>query len=674
MKLYPRLALSGIRKNRKLYVPYILSCIGTVMMYFILHSLSVSPLLNETHGGGNLKLILSLGKFVIAAFSLLFLFYTNSFLIRRRYKEFGLYSILGMDKRGIGRVVLWESVFVSLLGLIAGLIFGIAFSKLAELGLLRAIQSDVDFRFYLAWDAIGWTLLLYGGIFLLLLVKSLWQVGRAKPLDLMKSESYGEKPPKANWLLAILGLGILIAAYYISVSIKSPLKALMLFFVAVLMVIAATYLLFMAGSVTLCRLLQKDKQYYYKKNHFVSVSSMAYRMKRNGAGLASICILCTMVLVMLSSSASLYFGMNDALAARFPQDNVISLFLPEIADTDDAHLSQLRTVYEDVFTQFGVVPQNKVELSCASVAALKEGGVYITRQDAAQELESADDVISFNFMSVADYNRITKSELTVAPGEALAYEKGFVPADGQICFETQSFKVTGTVEHNPAGFSTALAQAQNCTLVISDLSELQKLEDLTDGFGGKALTVQYYYGYDLDVDDETAIEIFNTQTGSLNPVTFLGDNGFGYSGGCRASEQYDFLSTYGGLFFIGICLSIVFLFAAVMIIYYKQVSEGYEDQARFLIMQKVGMTKQDIKKSINSQVLTVFFAPLLFAGLHLAFAVPLVWKILQLFGLMNFGFMILVTVIAFVIFGVFYAVIYKLTAKAYYGIVSAEEA
>ena len=673
MKLYPRLALTGIRKNRKLYVPYILSCIGTVMMYFILHSLSISPLLKETHGGGNLGLILSLGKFVIAAFSLLFLFYTNSFLIRRRYKEFGLYSILGMDKRGIGRVVLWESLFVSLIGLIAGLVFGIAFSKLAELGLLRAIQSDVDFRFYLSWEAILWTLVLYGGIFLLLLVKSLWQVGRAKPIELMKSENYGEKPPKANWLFALLGLALLIGAYYISVSIRSPLKALMLFFVAVLMVISATYLLFMAGSVTLCRLLQKDKQYYYKKNHFVSVSSMAYRMKRNGAGLASICILCTMVLVMLSSSASLYFGMNDALAARFPQDNIISLFLPEITDTDDAHLSQLREVYEDVFTQFGVVPQNKVELPCASVAALNEGGVYITRQDAAQELESADDVISFNFMSAADYNRITKSNLTVAPGQALAYQDGFVPPDGKVSFETVSWNVVGTVEHNLVGFSTALAQRQNCTLVISDLKELQALESLTDSFGGKALTAMFYYGYDLDTDDETAAEILNTQTGNLSRIIFLGDNGFGYSGGCRAAEQYDFLSTYGGLFFIGICLSAVFLFAAAMIIYYKQVSEGYEDQSRFTIMQKVGMTKKDIKKSINSQVLSVFFAPLLFAGLHLGFAVPLVWKILQIFGLMNFRFMILVTVIAFVLFGIFYAIIYKLTAKAYYSIVSTEE-
>lgn len=673
MKLYPRLALSGIRKNRKLYVPYILSCIGTVMMYFILHSLSISPLLQETRGGGNLSIILSLGKFVIAAFSLLFLFYTNSFLIRRRYKEFGLYNILGMDKHGIGRVVFWESLFVSLIGLSAGLLFGMAFSKLAEFGLLRTIQSDVDFRFYISWETIVWTLLIYGGIFLLLLVKSRWQVGRAKPLELMKSENFGERPPRANWLLALLGLGILIAAYYISVSIHSPLKALMLFFVAVLMVIAATYLLFMAGSVTLCRLLQKNKKYYYQKSHFVSVSSMAYRMKRNGAGLASICILSTMVLVMLSSSASLYFGKNDALSARFPQGNIISLSLPELTDTDEAHLSQLREVYEGAFSEFGIEPQNVTDLPCANLTALQKNGVFLTGQSVEDVYASADKVISFNFMSAADYNRITGSNITVAPGQALAYENGFVPTDGEIRFETASWKVTGTVPGNPIGLSTALAQRQDCTLVISDLNELQPLAALTNNFGGSVLTAIYYYGYDVDVDIDTAVELYNTQTGNLSQIIFLGDNGFGYSGGCRAAEQYDFLSTYAGLFFIGICLSIVFLFAAAMIIYYKQVSEGYEDQSRFAIMQKVGMTKKDIKKSINSQVLTVFFAPLLFAGLHLAFAVPLVWRILQLFGLANFSFMVLVTAIAFVLFGIFYAVIYKLTARAYYSIVSADE-
>ena len=317
---FPRLAINGIKNNKKLYFPYILSCIGMVMMFYIIHSLSYSPLLREVRGGSSIEAVLTLGKFVIAVFGLLFLFYTNSFLVKKRYKEFGLYNILGMDKHSISRIILCESVTVSLVGLVCGIGLGIAFSKLAELGLLNAIQKEIDYRFTVTSEAVLFTVLIFGIIFLLLTVKSLIQVRHLKPLQLLKSENAGEKPLKANWVFALLGVILLGTAYYIAVSIKTPLSALTIFFIAVIMVIIATYLLFMSGSVALCKILQKNKKYYYKKQHFISVSSMAYRMKRNGAGLASICILSTMVLVMLSSTTSLYFGKNDSLKARFTRN------------------------------------------------------------------------------------------------------------------------------------------------------------------------------------------------------------------------------------------------------------------------------------------------------------------------------------------------------------------
>ena len=276
---FPRLAWTGIRSNRKLYLPYLLSCCGMVMMYYIMHALSVSPLLGEMLGGTSMGFILSLGKFVIAAFALVFLFYTNSFLIRRRYKEFGLYNVLGMDKHGIGRIIFWETLLIGLISSVIGLALGIAFSKYAELGLLRAVGAEVDYRFSVSGQAVLWTAGIFAVIFLLLLLKALWQVSRSKPMELLHSENAGEKPPKANWVLAVIGALLLGGAYYLAVTIKSPLTALVLFFVAVLMVIAATYLLFISGSVALCRLLQKNKQYYYKSRHFVSVSSMVYRMK-----------------------------------------------------------------------------------------------------------------------------------------------------------------------------------------------------------------------------------------------------------------------------------------------------------------------------------------------------------------------------------------------------------
>lgn len=674
MKLYSRLAWTGIRNNRKLYIPYLLSCIGTVMMYYIMHSLSVSPILQNMRGGSNLTVILTLGKFVIAVFSLLFLFYTNSFLIRRRYKEFGLYNVLGMDKHGISRVVLWETVVTSLIGLGAGLLFGIALSKLAELGLLRTIDASADFHFHLAGEAFVGTLEIYGLIFVLLLVKSLWQVRRAKPLELLRSENYGEKPPKANWIVAILGLLVLGAAYYISVTITSPLNALTIFFVAVLMVIAATYLLFMAGSVTICRLLQKNPRYYYRKDHFVSVSSMTYRMKRNGAGLASICILSTMVLVMISSSASLYFGMDDALASRFPQKNVIDLELPGVECTAQEQYAQIRKVYEDAFDEFGVQPKNVTEFPLVDYIAMYENGKVSYDPYLNTYTTVSDKLRVFYFVGAEDFERLTGQTVQLAPGEAVACSKAWVPSDPDIIFDGLTIHITDTVDVFPVGADAVLSASQNCMLVISDLSQLQPLEaQLPDLEERNNYYLTYYYGYDVDADDDTVIELYNTQTGNLNQVPILSENGYGYTGGCFASEKYDFLSTYGGLFFIGVCLSAAFMFAAALIIYYKQLSEGYEDQSRFAIMQKVGMTKKDIRKSINSQILTVFFAPLVMAGVHLGFALPLVWKILQLFGLTNLNFMLLVTGIAFVVFGIFYAIIYKLTARAYYSIVSKQE-
>ena len=306
----PRLALTGIRKNRKLYLPYILSCTGMVAMFYIIHALSYSPVLYAMRvGASSTQFCLSLGKFVIAVFSLLFLYYTSSFLIRRRNREFGLYNVLGMDKRSIGGIIIWESLLIALCSIALGLGLGIAFYKYAELGLLNALHAQIDYRFTVSLQGITYTVGMYALIFFLLLLRSLWQVHRSKPTELLRSEAEGEKPPRSNWFFSMLGLTLLLCAYILAVRIQDPATAVALFFVAVIMVVIATYLLFITGSVSLCRLLQKNKRYYYKSNHFVSVSSMAYRMKRNGAGLASICILSTMVLVMISSTSSLYFGL-----------------------------------------------------------------------------------------------------------------------------------------------------------------------------------------------------------------------------------------------------------------------------------------------------------------------------------------------------------------------------
>ena len=303
--IYRRLARMGIQKNKKLYTPYILTCIGMVMMFYIILFLSISPSVRGMAGGDTMQLILRLGSIVMGFFAAIFLFYTNSVLMRRRKKEFGLYNILGMGKKNLAAVMFWETVYVAALSLSMGLLAGILFSKLAELCLINILKESATFTLSVEWGALRGTLVLFAVIFLLLLANSLRQIQLSNPIALLRSENVGEKPPKANWLFAVLGAVLLAAAYWMAVTIEDTVTALFVFFGAVILVIIATYLLFIAGSVTVCRFLQRRKNYYYKTNHFVSISSMAYRMKRNGAGLASICILCTMVLVMVSSTVCL---------------------------------------------------------------------------------------------------------------------------------------------------------------------------------------------------------------------------------------------------------------------------------------------------------------------------------------------------------------------------------
>ena len=670
MRLYPRLALDGIRKNRRLYIPYILTCIGMVMMYYILEFLSNSPLLEQMRGGGTVSVVLILGKFVITVFSALFLLYTNAFLIRRRNMEFGLYNILGMDKRSIGRVILWESLFVSVLGLAGGLVCGIAFSKFAELGLLKATHAQIDYRFRVIPASIGMTAIIFACIFLLLTLRSLWQVHRTKPLELMRSENLGEKPPKANWLLALVGLVLLGIAYRMALVNRNPIDALLYFFAAVILVIIATYLLFTAGSVALCRLLQSSRRYYYRKNHFVAVSSMKYRMKRNGAGLASICILSTMVLVMISSTSSLFFGAEDALNTRYPRDCEITVYLDSIAELSAEHIDELRGGYAQVFPDYGVTPQNLLEYRYASIVGMDAGPEVNLDARAVDAATNYNQLRQMLFLSAADYNAVSGANVTLEPGTALICTFRCTFDRERITMGGMTLDIVGTAElcFDVSEISTSILPGIG--LVVPDYETLEPLAGLADYRGEPMLGIRWYYGYDLDAPDEVQAAVLRAQSNALQHTFVNKGSGLSYYYGCRAEEKEDFYATFGGLFFLGILLSLVFLFAAVLIIYYKQISEGYEDQSRFAIMQKVGMTGSDIKKNINSQVLIVFFAPLLLAGLHLSFAFPMVWNLLQLFHLQNVVPVIVANVCSFVLFGLFYAFVYKATAHSYYSIVS----
>lgn len=669
--IYPKLALSGISKNRKIYVPYLLSCAGMVMMFYIIQFLSCSPLLMYMEGGSQLKFILSLGRFVIAVFGALFLLYTNSFLTKKRYKEFGLYSILGMDKKSIGKIVVWESAIAAIVGLVAGSFLGIAFSKLVEMGLLRMLHEEIDYTFNVPFEAVLLSVEIFGAIFIILTIKSLFQIRKSRPLELLRTANVGEKPVKANWVLALLGLILLGGAYYMSISIKEPLTAILMFFVAVIMVILGTYLLFISGSVALCKLLQRNKNYYYKKNHFVSVSSMAYRMKRNGAGLASICILSTMVLVMISSTSSLYFGAEDALRARYPRNIEVEISLPDSSELTDETIDMFRGAYEKTFQDVSFAPKDLINYRYVSTAGLVMSGDRIEcGKEYVENSYSAEKVRLLYFIRLDDYNKAMGTNLTLEPGEAYYY-----PLKCEL--KTDKLTITG-VELTLKGqceefFNMGVTDAMlysSLIFVVPDFETVAAIEATNSENGAHGMGANYYYGFDTGLAAEQEAEIVSGIYSNLNELDENSGLAYKCNINCASAERADFFVVFGSLFFVGIILSVVFLFGATVIIYYKQVSEGYEDQARFGIMQKVGMTKEDIKASINSQVLTVFLAPLVMAGVHLAFAFPFLWKILQLFALKNLPLIIVVSLIAFAIFGVFYAIIYKVTAKAYYSIVA----
>ncbi len=672
---YPKLAWSGIRKNSRLYTPYILTCTGMVMMFYIISFVAGSDTILELRGGDTIALTMRFGQAVMGVFALIFLFYTNSFLIRRRKKEFGLYNVLGMGKGNIARILAWEALITAAISLAAGLIFGVALSKLAELCLINIMLGDVSFSFSVSINSIVVSIVLFAAIFFLIFLNDLRQIRFSNPAELLRGESVGEKPPKANWFFGVLGAVILAAAYYIAVTIKEPLSAMLWFFVAVIMVIVATYMLFIAGSVVMCRMLQKKKNYYYKANHFVSVSSMVFRMKRNGAGLASICILATMVLVMISSTACLYFGAEDSLSERYPNDLGVRIGLRDMEGYSDGTIDLIRNGLLETAEEYDGGITNIVEYSeCAISGVIVDGELYYDSSEF--NVMAIDDVLTVYFVPLADYNRASGKNETLDSGEVLIYPmRTDYPYDTFAVKGEQTFRVKKLLNEFPSKSRATMDISASIFVVTDDIkSVIGQLAEVDIAEGIRLVSINWNFSFDSSLDDDGQIELNEVMWEKMNEIMdskqidtkFI----YSYSFESRAQESGEFYGTYGGLFFLGIMLSIVFLFAAVLIIYYKQVSEGYEDSARFDIMQKVGMTKKNIRKSINSQLLTVFFLPLIAAGMHLAFAFPMLYKILMLFNLRNTNILIVTTLLSFLVFALFYMVVYRITSGAYFAIVS----
>lgn len=676
---YGKLAWSGIKKNRQLYIPYIITCIVMISMSYIVSFLSKSETIMNMRGGDSVCMTLGLGINVILIFSVIFLFYTNSFLMRKRKKEFGLYNILGMNKKNICQILFWEMMIYCVISYILGIIFGITLSKLAELILINVVSGGTSLEFTISWGVICSTAVKYAVIFSIILLCNLVRIRFVNPIELLRSENVGEKPPKSNWFVGILGLVILVAAYCIAVSVENPIDAMTWFFVAVIMVIAATYLLFIAGSVVMCRALQKNKKYYYKPNHFVSVSSMVYRMKRNGAGLASICILSTMVLVIMSTTSSMYYGAEDTVNRLYTRDMAVTVGFGSYKDYREEDIVRIKAGVAECLAKYNLAPDDIKEQKYTYIAGRISDNVYYG-YNGGEMGNNTDfsDLSQICVLSLDDYNAVNGISETLNNDEIMMYISNSSKQYQYDTFEINgggTYKVKKSVEKLEENRNSINTIFKTYYIITPDpLNFEDKLNTMANedtAINGDNMS--WYYGFNIDSDEKTK----NTVYGELREVVkecseAMGDDisYHSYQVDFKDVEKNDFYGMNGGLLFLGIMLSIVFLFAAVLIIYYKQISEGYEDRHRFVIMKKVGMNNREIRKCINSQLLTVFFLPIVMAALHLVFAFPMLKNILMIMFMADNIILIVATFGTLAVFAVGYTVVYYATSRLYYKIVN----
>lgn len=641
MRIYNVLAIEGIKKNKQLYLPYIISSICIIAITYIVSYMSFSKTVIESFGGEVISSFMSFGFMIMALFSLLFIFYTHSFLFKRRKKEFGLYNVLGLAKKDICKIVFLDNIYVDIITIVLGLGVGILFSKFAELAYFKIVAKPYSIVFNLPTLSLMMTLICFLGIYFLILVSSIISVYKNDTIAFLKADSSGEKAPRANFLLALLGLIILAFAYYLAITIDNPVQAMLTFFFAVILVIVATYLLFVAGSVTLCKILAHNKKYYYKLNHFISVSSMSFRMKRNGSGLASICILATMVLVMLSSTSSLYFGAKSSNKKLFPYEYSINYNY----DTYDELINANETITSFVKSKDFKIKE-KIEYHNINFYSPLEGNRVI-------EDSKTLDYANMTFIDVDEYNKIYGTDYVLKDDECLLYEYIGEYKHDSIVVGDNTYKVIDRANKMPTDYVSAVSATNNYFFVVNDL------EPISNSLEG-ACKNTYIVQFDVYNDSLSLYDSINEEYTSDTPYFFESS----------LNSLSEFYNLYGSLFYLGISLSVAFVIATVCIVYYKQVVEGYEDQKRFAIMKKLGLDDRQIRKSINSQLLIVFFLPLVGALSHLIFAHPMIEKLLSLFLISDIRLFFITSILCYMCFSIAYFVIYKLTSNVYYKIVS----
>ena len=666
-KIYGKLAVTNLKNNRKSYIPYVLASAFSVMMYFIMDNLYRNRSLVEK--GSPLAIMLSYADAVLLIFSIIFLFYINSFLIKRRKKELGIYNILGMGKGHLAKMLFIESIITTTVSIIGGILAGILFGKLVYLVLLKILHLKRDIVYMISPVSVGITAAIFGCIFFVIFLYNLVQMKLSNPIELLRGGNAGEREPKTKWLMTIIGSVCLAGGYYISLTTKEPLQAIGQFFVAVLLVVAGTYALFMAGSITLLKLLRKKKSYYYKTRHFTAISGMIYRMKQNAVGLANICILSTMVLVMVSITISLYAGMNDVLVTRFPSEAQITN--QGINQNEERQIGELvASITKENHTN----PTSQIRFHEGNFTALYNDKTKNFNMTTAQSYGDTN-IVEFVMIPLSDYNKTEGKAVKLADNEVLIYHrknknKSSIKNEETIHLNNDSYKVAANLDSMRIAKADATNSVDGWYVIVKDTNIIKKYlkavygkDDMEDSVEDYHEFMQYVYSFNLDgsrTNRERTEQILQEQLQAKFKSAFIEG---------RELSRENFYNFYGGFLFIGIFLGIIFLMATVLIIYYKQISEGYDDRERYQIMQKVGMSKKEVRQSIRSQVLLVFFLPLIMAVIHLAFAFKIITKLLSVLNLTNISLFFMYTVGTVAVFAVIYAIIYSITAREYYKII-----
>lgn len=660
--MYTKLAITNIKNNRQFYFPYLLTGIITVAMFYIMCALESNPGIQSMPGAKDLGLILRLGIGVIGIFAVIFLFYTNSFIIKRRKKELGIYNILGMEKRHIAKILSKEAFFTAIIAIGGGLVTGVLFHKLAYMLLYRMIGFNGGITFSFSKKGVMITAILFAIVYLLTYIYDLFQVQLANPIELLQSGNKGEREPKTKAIMAVLGVLCLGAGYFIAITTKNPIKALTLFFVAVILVIIGTYLLFTAGSIALLKILRRNKGYYYQTKHFTSVSGMIYRMKQNAVGLANICILSTMVLVAVSTTVSLYVGIEDIMKERYPNEINISAYYDTGAPAEDS----IAPIVEKSVKESGRKIRHEEDYLELYFAAIKDQGQYSLDKEKVKT--AGDRVSGFVVLTREDCKKKYNEEIPeLAENEVALFTIKKTDMD-TLVLENRSYHVKEIKQfENTEDFETiADMMDEYYYVIVNDVQDMERLWQLQkDIYQENSSSISRQVRLDIDGDSEQKKECFENIKTALGPeqakARILIDS--------RQSNLDEFYQIYGGFLFLGLFLGILFLMITVLIIFYKQISEGYDDKERFSIMEKVGMSNDEVKATIRSQVRTVFFLPILMTAIHVGMAFPMIKRLLSLFGLSNTALFAGCMAGTILVFALIYLLVFLKTSKTYYKIV-----